>query len=81
MKHKNVVEFESDFQDEDKHYLAFELAKGADLFKYFQAPDAVPFDEQVAKKVFRQLATAVSYCHKMNVVHLDIKVTSSIQSN
>jgi PAS domain-containing serine/threonine kinase len=41
-------------------------------------------DENLAKKIFVQIAQALAYCHKMNVAHRDIKeenvlINSSLQ--
>ena len=77
LRHKNIAKFHSDFQDDENDYLVFELVQGVDLFKYFQDNEFTPFAEKSAKKIFRQLATAINYCHQKGVAHLDIKVCLS----
>jgi serine/threonine protein kinase len=58
--------------------LAFELMEGGDLQKYLLARGtkssemAVP--ESEAKRVFRQVLSAIHYAHQNSVIHRDLKL-------
>lgn len=51
--------------------LVMELAPNGELFD--KIVDSQRFDEKTARDYFQQLISAVHYCHKMNIVHRDLK--------
>ncbi|CAO2628823.1 Sperm motility kinase 2B [Lemmus lemmus] len=48
-----------------------ELAKGQQLYQYIR--QAGPLQEDEARGIFRQILSAVSYCHELGIVHRDLK--------
>jgi serine/threonine protein kinase len=64
LKHRNIVQLEETFWEEERLYMCMELLDGTDLLR------SVPpggMDDDVAKDFFFQLCSAVSFCHSMNV--------------
>jgi len=51
--------------------VVMELCRGGDLFELLKAKGSLP--EEGAKVLFRQLASALAFCHSHGVVHRDIK--------
>jgi serine/threonine protein kinase len=49
-----------------------ELASGGELYKVLRRVQR--FDEATAALYVKQLASALRYLHKLNVIHRDIKV-------
>ncbi|KAG8222366.1 hypothetical protein J437_LFUL002985 [Ladona fulva] len=52
-------------------YLVTEYASNGEIFDYIVEKGRMSEDE--ARRVFRQIVSAVNYCHTMNVVHRDLK--------
>ena len=48
-----------------------EYASGGDLLDYINARSrrGIGIGEELAKRLFRQLAEGVAHCHRRNVVH------------
>jgi len=49
-----------------------EIAAGGELYDYLSERKCL--EEVEAKRIFRQIATAVYYCHKNNICHRDLKL-------
>jgi len=73
LKHPNIVELYESIHDEmnGKVYLVLELVNGGELFDYIVARGRVK--EKEARKLFRQIVSAVEYCHGNLIVHRDLK--------
>ena len=50
---------------------AMEYAAGGEMFD--QISSNGPYNETEARALFRQLVSAVRYCHNRNIVHRDLK--------
>ena len=59
------------FHTDTKIYLVMEYASGGDLLDYINARSrrGIGIGEELAKRLFRQLAEGVAHCHRRNVVH------------
>lgn len=56
-------------------YFVMEYMKGGELFDYVISGEV---EEEVARKFFRQLVSAVEYCHANFVVHRDLKLENIV---
>ncbi len=68
--------FESDlvFENKDKIVLVMQFASGGELYEYVS--DRKMLTDAEARRLFRQIATAVYYCHKVcNVGYLCLIVS------
>lgn len=60
------------FENREKMVLVMEFAAGGELYDYLSERKVLSEDE--ARRVFRQVATAVYYCHKHKICHRDLKL-------
>ena len=60
------------FENKEKMVLVMEIAAGGELYDYLSEKKCL--EELEAKRIFRQIATAVYYCHKNNICHRDLKL-------
>merc|ERR1719383_1434693 len=69
--HPNIVQLFEEYETNDSIYLVMELVKDGDLF------DAITrhqkFEERVAARMVRDVASALSYLHSSSIVHRDLK--------
>lgn len=52
--------------------LVMEFAAGGELYDYLSERKVLT--EEEARRIFRQIATAVYYCHKHKICHRDLKL-------
>jgi serine/threonine protein kinase len=71
VSHPNVVELHEVMASRSKIYLALELVRGGELFA--RITRAGRLREDVARRYFRQLVSAVDFCHGRGVYHRDLK--------
>lgn len=60
------------FENREKMVLVMEFAAGGELYDYLSERKVLSEDE--ARRVFRQISTAVYYCHKHKICHRDLKL-------
>lgn len=53
------------------YFLVLEHAPGGELFDYIVARQRCKEDE--ARRFFRQIVSAVAYCHEQGIAHRDLK--------
>ncbi|MBZ3890591.1 Sperm motility kinase 2B [Sciurus carolinensis] len=71
LNHPNVIQL-LQVIDTDQHvYLVMERGGRGSLFDFI--PDGGMQEEEEARRLFRQITCAVCYCHKMCIVHGDLK--------
>ncbi|XP_047048235.1 putative CBL-interacting protein kinase 27 [Lolium rigidum] len=71
VSHPNIVELHEVMASRSKIYLALELVRGGELFA--RITRAGRLREDVARRYFRQLVSAVDFCHGRGVYHRDLK--------
>lgn len=54
------------------YYMLFEYVEGGQLLDYIVSHGSL--NEKYARKFAREIASALDYCHKNNVVHRDLKI-------
>ncbi|MDP2437757.1 MAG: protein kinase [archaeon] len=74
LDHPNIVQLQECFESEGKWHLVMELVTGGELLdRLVSSPDSrIP--EPQARSWFRQIVSAVHYCHANGVVHRDLKL-------
>ena len=70
IRHPNVVELYEVMATKTKIYFVMEYVKGGELFNKVSKGK---LKEDVARKYFQQLISAVDYCHSRGVCHRDLK--------
>ncbi|XP_059189371.1 NUAK family SNF1-like kinase 1 [Centropristis striata] len=72
LRHSNIIRFHEVFESRDKIVIVMEYASRGELYDYIQERRRLP--ETEARDIFRQITSAVHYCHKNGVVHRDLKL-------
>uniref|UniRef100_A0A8D2LCC8 non-specific serine/threonine protein kinase n=1 Tax=Varanus komodoensis TaxID=61221 RepID=A0A8D2LCC8_VARKO len=73
VQHPNVVRLYEVIDTHAKLYLILELGDGGDMFDHIMQHEGGLAEEQ-AKHYFAQIVHAISYCHRLHVVHRDLKL-------
>lgn len=71
LRHDNLVALYDFFWDENNFYMVIDYCPGGELFDYIVKHDHL--DEPVAALVFKQIVSAIHYCHSKGVAHRDLK--------
>jgi len=71
LRHRNILRLYGYFYDANRVYLILEYAAKGELYKQLQKQER--FDEKKTAQYIKELANALSYCHKKHVIHRDIK--------
>ncbi|XP_032767306.1 sperm motility kinase 2B-like [Rattus rattus] len=69
--HPNIISLFQVIETKKKIYLIMELAEGKQL--YHRILEAGQLQEDEARGIFRQLLSAMGYCHARGIVHRDLK--------
>jgi serine/threonine protein kinase len=64
----NLIKF-----DDEKKWIMTELLAKRDLFDLISM-SSTPFDESIARYIFKKITFAVEYSHSVGIVHRDIKL-------
>jgi len=74
LNHGHIGRFIETFENKLNYFLVFERIQGKDLYSTIEKRQFVPFDDQRAKSMFKQILKSVRYCHSKGVIHRDIKL-------
>uniref|UniRef100_A0A158P9M2 Protein kinase domain-containing protein n=1 Tax=Angiostrongylus cantonensis TaxID=6313 RepID=A0A158P9M2_ANGCA len=72
LHHPNIIQIFEVFENREKIILVMEYASGGELYDYVSHFGSLP--ESEARRIFRQITSAVLYCHKHQVAHRDLKL-------
>jgi len=70
-QHPNIVRLHDSIQEENYHYLVFDLVTGGELFEDIVAREF--YSEADASHCIQQILESVNHCHQNGVVHRDLK--------
>ncbi|CAM6001388.1 unnamed protein product, partial [Sphagnum balticum] len=62
IQHPHIIHIFEVFENKDKIVLVMQFASGGELYEYVS--DRKMLTDAEARRLFRQIATAVYYCHK-----------------
>ena len=81
--HPNIIRIYEIFEDSRYISIIMEYCTGGDLFQKINelAEKDKSFSEKEAVKIFKQLMSAVSYCHNQGICHRDLKPDNIIFLN
>lgn len=71
LRHPNIVRLHEVLATKTKIYFIMEFAKGGELFAKISSRGR--FSEDLSRRLFQQLISAVGYCHNRNIFHRDLK--------
>ncbi|XP_030633409.1 NUAK family SNF1-like kinase 2 [Chanos chanos] len=72
LNHPHIITIYEVFESKDKIVIVMEYASQGDLYDYIC--DRQKITEREARHFFRQIVSAVHYCHKNGIVHRDLKL-------
>ncbi|CAN7941148.1 unnamed protein product [Ixodes pacificus] len=72
IQHPYIIHIYEVFENKDKIVLVMQYASGGELYDYVSERKELSSDE--ARRIFRQVASAVYYCHKNKICHRDLKL-------
>jgi serine/threonine protein kinase len=73
LQHDYIVKLYETFESCDSLFLVMEYVPGWNLDEYLQKKNDGALSEDEARHLFRQLVSAVDFCHRKWVVHRDLK--------
>ncbi|KAF7187403.1 putative serine/threonine-protein kinase HSL1 [Pseudocercospora fuligena] len=71
LEHPNIVRLYDVWENRNELYLIMEFVDGGELFHYVDERKGLPEDETVL--IFRQIVSALLYCHRLLICHRDLK--------
>ncbi|XP_068108716.1 NUAK family SNF1-like kinase 1 [Hyperolius riggenbachi] len=72
LKHEHIIQVFEVFESSEKIIIVMEYASNGELYDFINNKHQIP--ESEARRFFRQIVSAVHYCHKNGIVHRDIKL-------
>lgn len=72
LSHPHIIAIHEVFENNSKIVIIMEYASRGDLYDYVS--EQQPLSEHDARHFFRQIVSAVHYCHQNRVVHRDLKL-------
>lgn len=76
IQHPYIIHIYEVFENKDKIVLVMQYASGGELYDYVSERKELTSEE--ARRIFRQVASAVYYCHKNKICHRDLKLENII---
>lgn len=77
--HRNILQLNEYYEEDDKFYLVFDRLKGGSLFEHIQRRGHI--SEMEASKIIRELADAILFLHNKGIAHRDLKPENILCEN
>ncbi|KAI9296578.1 Pkinase-domain-containing protein [Neoconidiobolus thromboides FSU 785] len=71
LDHPNIVKVYEVIEDEERYMIVMEHISGGELFQYIVKNRRV--NERESRYFFRQIVSALQYCHHNSIIHRDMK--------
>lgn len=71
MNHPNIVKLIEAVETEERLFLIMEHIEGLDMYDYLKYHGCM--GEREAQGIFRQVVSAIEYCHQKGIAHRDLK--------
>ncbi|ORX83832.1 Pkinase-domain-containing protein [Anaeromyces robustus] len=71
LNHPNIVKLYEVIDTPTELYLFMEYASSGEIFDYLVAHGRMK--EKEARRIYRQIVSAIEYCHNLHVIHRDLK--------
>lgn len=71
LEHENIVRLYDVWENRNELYLIMEYVDGGELFHYVEQRRGLAEDEAII--IFRQIVSALLYCHRLHICHRDLK--------
>ncbi len=83
LDHPNIIKLYEVYENEKYIYLIMELCTGGELFDRIteNTENGIQFTEKEAADLFKQMMSAINYCHKNGIVHRDLKPENLLYLN
>ncbi|XP_076362384.1 uncharacterized protein LOC143253072 isoform X2 [Tachypleus tridentatus] len=72
IQHPHIIHIYEVFENAEKLVLVMQYASGGELYDLLTEKKV--FSDSAARRLFRQISTAVYYCHKNQICHRDLKL-------
>ncbi|XP_055926533.1 probable serine/threonine-protein kinase MARK-A [Argiope bruennichi] len=72
IRHPHIIHIHEVFETRQKIVIVMQYASGGELYDYLGCHETLPDSE--ARRLFRQIASAIYYCHKNKICHRDLKL-------
>lgn len=72
VQHPHIIHIHEVFENKEKIVLVMQYASGGEMYDYLKTRKSLA--ETEARRIFRQIVSAVYYCHKNRICHRDLKL-------
>ncbi|TPX71481.1 hypothetical protein SpCBS45565_g01165 [Spizellomyces sp. 'palustris'] len=79
LHHPNITRLYDVMETEKEIVLSMEYVEGGELFDYIVAHKRLK--EKIARRLFRQIVSALEYCHQSSIIHRDLKPENLLLDN
>lgn len=81
LNHPNIVKLYEAIETEEQVVLVLEFVGGGSTHGFLKSKPNRRMDEDDARRIYKQLISALQYCHNKCVAHRDIKLENIMLDN